>query len=93
MAENSFPSAADIREMNEGQIQAELDGHRQAMFNLRFQLATRKLKNHQGIRTRRRQIARLLTVMREREIEALYAAEIAELQALNTSIGAMEKNG
>jgi large subunit ribosomal protein L29 len=78
--------ASDIREMNEAEIGKHLDDYRQEMFNLRFQIATRKLKNHQRIKAVRRDVARLLTVVREREIEALYAAEIAELQALNASL-------
>jgi len=78
--------ASEIRDMGEREIQAKLDGYRQEMFNLRFQIATRKLKNHQRIKLVRRDIARLQTVMREREIEALYAAEIAELQALSNSL-------
>ena len=78
--------ASDIREMDEAEIQQHLDQYRQEMFNLRFQSATRKLKNHQRIKLVRRDVARLLTVVREREIEALYAAEIAELQALNASL-------
>ena len=78
--------ASDIREMNEAEIKRHLDDYRQEMFNLRFQIATRKLKNHQRIKAVRRDVARLLTVVREREIEALYAAEIAELQALNASL-------
>jgi large subunit ribosomal protein L29 len=78
--------ASEIRDMNEADIQRHLDEYRHELFNLRFQIATRKLKNHQRIKTVRRDMARLLTVIREREIEALYAAEIAELQALNASL-------
>jgi large subunit ribosomal protein L29 len=78
--------ASEIRDMSEADIQRHLDEYRQEMFNLRFQIATRKLKNHQRIKAVRRDVARLLTVVREREIEALYAAEIAELQALNASL-------
>ncbi|HEX6606345.1 MAG TPA: 50S ribosomal protein L29 [Chloroflexia bacterium] len=78
--------ASEIRDMNEAEIQRHLDEYRHELFNLRFQIATRKLKNHQRVKTVRRDMARLLTVIREREIEALYAAEIAELQALNASL-------
>jgi large subunit ribosomal protein L29 len=78
--------ASEIRDMNEAEIQKHLDDFRQEMFNLRFQIATRKLKNHQRIKVVRRDMARLLTVIREREIEALYAAEIAELQRLNAAL-------
>jgi large subunit ribosomal protein L29 len=78
--------ASNIREMDDAEIHRHLDEYRQEMFNLRFQSATRKLKNHQRIKLVRRDVARLLTVVRERDIEALYAAEIAELQALNAPL-------
>ncbi len=79
--------ASEIRDMNAAEIHSKMDGYRQELFNLRFQLATRKLKNHQRMKAVRRDLARLLTVVREREIEALYAAEIAELQALSANHG------
>lgn len=79
--------ASEIRELGEGEIRRHLDEYRQELFNLRFQIATRKLKNHQRIRVVRREIARLHTIVREREIEALYAAEIAELQTLSAPLG------
>ncbi len=79
--------ASEVREMNDAEIHSKLDGFHQELFNLRFQLATRKLKNHQRMKAVRRDLARLLTVVREREIEALYAAEISELQALSAKLG------
>jgi large subunit ribosomal protein L29 len=79
--------ASEVREMNDAEIRSKLDGFRQELFNLRFQLATRKLKNHQRMKAVRRDLARLLTVVREREIEALYAAEISELHALSAKVG------
>jgi large subunit ribosomal protein L29 len=78
--------ASDIRDMGAPEISRRLDEFRQEMFNLRFQIATRKLKNHQRVKLVRRDVARLLTVLREREIEALYAAEIAELQGLSNQL-------
>jgi large subunit ribosomal protein L29 len=86
MGVNEALRATDIRDMNEGEIHVKLDGYRKELFNLRFQVATRQLKNTKRIGTVRRDIARVLTVVREREIEALYAAEIAELQALTTNL-------
>ena len=74
--------ASEIREMNAAQITQHLADYKQEMFNLRFSVATRKLKNHARFQVVRRDVARLLTVLREREIDALHAAEIAELQAL-----------
>ena len=74
--------ASEIRDMNEAEIRQHIANYKQELFNLRLQSATRQLKNHSRYQIVRRDIARLLTVMREREIEAIYAAEIAELQAL-----------
>jgi large subunit ribosomal protein L29 len=64
--------ARDFRAMNELELGNELANHHQELFNLRFQLATRQLKNHQRVRAVRREIARILTVARERELQALY---------------------
>jgi large subunit ribosomal protein L29 len=74
--------ASEIRDMNEAEIRQHIANAKQELFNLRLQGATRQLKNHSRFQVVRRDIARLLTVLREREIEAIYAAEIAELQAL-----------
>lgn len=72
-------SAEHIREMSDTQIQIELDKLREGLWMNRRDLAVRKLTDHQIIQIRRRNIARLLTVQREREIEAI-AAEIVGLQ-------------
>jgi len=64
--------AGEFRAMNDLELAAELEKQHQELFNLRFQLATRQAKNHQRVKTVRREIARLLTVARERELQALY---------------------
>ncbi|HMA35018.1 MAG TPA: 50S ribosomal protein L29 [Chloroflexia bacterium] len=69
-----------IRDLTDREIQARLDKYREDLFRHRLDLSARKLKQHPIVRIKRRNIARLLTALREREIEALYAAEIAELQ-------------
>lgn len=55
-------------------VMAEIEQHiqdgRQELFNLRFQLATRQLKNYKRLREVRHEIARLETLRRELEIEA-----------------------
>lgn len=43
------------------------DAHRE-LFNLRFRLATKQLANHREVRSVKRKIARLKTIMREREL-------------------------
>ncbi len=64
--------ARDFRGMNNLELATELANHHQELFNLRFQLATRQLKNHQRIKVVRREVATMLTVARERELQALY---------------------
>jgi large subunit ribosomal protein L29 len=52
------------------EIDQRLKESRQELFNLRFQLATRQLKNHKRLRQVRHEVARLETLRRELEIEA-----------------------
>lgn len=61
--------ADEFREMEGAKLQEQLDGYYQEMFNLRFQKVTGKLTNtaRQGII--RRDIARIKTVQRERQLE------------------------
>ena len=60
----------DIREMSREEQQKELDSAHQELFNLRFQLATRQLQNYRRITEVRRNIARLMGIIREQEAEA-----------------------
>ena len=69
--------AAEYRDMNENELANELAKNHQELFNLRFQIATRKLKNHQRVRAVKREVARILTVARERELQALYDQAMA----------------
>jgi large subunit ribosomal protein L29 len=71
--------AEDFRNMTDADLVTELENYHQELFNLRFQIATRKLKNHQRVRQVRREIARVLTVARERELQALYDQALAML--------------
>jgi|UniRef100_A0A7C4Y3J6 large subunit ribosomal protein L29 len=58
-----------IRDMTDAEIENTLKTLRKELFNLRFQLATHQLHNPARIRLVRRDIARLLTVKRERELK------------------------
>ena len=62
--------AAEIREMNIESIQEELDDARESLMRLRFQLTTGELTDHTQIRQIRRKIARLITILKEKEGEA-----------------------
>jgi large subunit ribosomal protein L29 len=52
------------------EIAQRIQDGKQELFNLRFQLATRQLKNYKRLRQVRREVARLETLRRELEIEA-----------------------
>jgi large subunit ribosomal protein L29 len=62
--------AKEIREVAESDLQLKLKDARVELFNLRFQLATGQLDNPGKIKNVKRDIARLHTEMRAREIEA-----------------------
>ena len=70
-------TAAELREADESELETRLAEAKQELFNLRFQIVTGQLDNSARIRTVRRDIARLLTVLREKEIEAAEAGENA----------------
>jgi large subunit ribosomal protein L29 len=62
-------NAKDLRDMNERELVEHLAGARKELFGLRFQHATGELENTAGLRTAKRDLARALTVAREREID------------------------
>jgi large subunit ribosomal protein L29 len=65
----------DLTEMNLGELIEELRATKQAALNLRFRNATGQLENTAEIRQTRRQIARINTLIRQREIAAAEAAQ------------------
>jgi large subunit ribosomal protein L29 len=65
--------AEEIHGMSETQLRSALQDARQELFNLRFQIATRKIKNHQRIPQVKKDIARINTALRERELMREYA--------------------
>jgi len=68
--------AAELRDADETELENRLADAKQEMFNLRFQIVTGQLDNSARLRMVRRDIARILTVLREKEIEAAEAGEI-----------------
>lgn len=58
--------AAEIREMTDDEIRQRIDEIREELFRLRFRSATQALENTALIRTLRRDLARLLTIVGER---------------------------
>ena len=62
--------ADEIRELTDEQIRARIDENREEMMNLRFQQSTGELLDTSRFRETRRLVARLETILRERELEA-----------------------
>ena len=60
--------ASDLREMSVDQLEFSLKEARDSLFQLKFQASTEKLDAPSNLRKARRQIARIHTVIREREI-------------------------
>ena len=58
----------DIRAMSDEEVQQELDDTHRALMNLRFRAATMQLANVSEIRKARKRIARIKTVIRERQL-------------------------
>jgi large subunit ribosomal protein L29 len=61
-------SAAELRELEDDELLSRLREAKEELFNLRFQSATGQLDNHRRLQVVRRNIARIYTVMREREL-------------------------
>lgn len=62
-----------VKDLADAELLERLAEARQELFNLRFQHATGQLDNHARLGEARRQIARLATEVREREIAAAEA--------------------
>jgi len=59
--------ARELKELSEEELTRKMAETRQELFNLRFQSATGALENSARLRLAKREIARILTVRRERE--------------------------
>jgi len=58
----------EIRALSSEELKKQLDESHRELLNLRFRLATRQLVNHHEIHNVRKRIARLKTILREREL-------------------------
>ncbi len=59
----------EIRALSTGELAKQLEDAHQELFNLRFRLATKQLVNHRELSRARKQIARLKTIIREKELD------------------------
>ncbi len=60
--------AAELRELPEEELVAKLKEAKAELFNLRVQRATGQLDNHRRLQVVRKDIAKIYTIMREREL-------------------------
>ena len=58
----------EIRDLSPEELVKQLEEAHQELFNLRFRLATRQLVNHREIPRVKKRIARLKTIIKEREL-------------------------
>ena len=68
MARGTGTTAADLRELTDEELVLRVREAKEELFNLRFQMATGQLDNNRRLRTVQHDIARVYTVMREREL-------------------------
>jgi len=64
----TLSQAHDLRALGSDELLGKLRESKEELFNLRFQSATGQLESFGGLRSVRRDIARIYTVMREREL-------------------------
>ena len=75
----SNPAADEARTMTDADLAEAINEAYRELFNLNFQRGTRQLQDPNAPRTARRQIARLRTVLRERQLAAEAGEPIAPL--------------
>ncbi|MBA7627568.1 50S ribosomal protein L29 [subsurface metagenome] len=62
----------EIQALSDEELTKQLEAAHQELFNLRFRLATKQLVNHREIPRVKKKIARLKTIIRERELGIKY---------------------
>jgi len=83
-------SAAVLRTSTEDDLERQLREAKEELFNLRFQAATGQLESHGRLRTVRRDIARIYTVLRERELGIIGFIEPAVVDSETTTAAEAE---
>jgi large subunit ribosomal protein L29 len=63
-----MPTAPELDELNDIDLEGKLREAKEELFNLRFQAATGQLESHGRLRSVKKDIARIYTVVREREL-------------------------
>ena len=68
----------ELRELHDDELETRLREAKEELFNLRFQMATGQLDNNRRLRTVRHDIARIYTILRERELGIRTAPSASE---------------
>jgi large subunit ribosomal protein L29 len=68
-------NTGELRELHDEELQSRLRESKEELFNLRFQMATGQLDNNRRLRLVRHDIARIYTILRERELGLSVAPE------------------
>lgn len=71
-------ATTELDAMDDDALVVELDKAKQELFNLRFQSATGQLESHGRLKAVRRDIARIYTILRERELGIRTAPSVSE---------------
>lgn len=58
----------EFRDLNDSDLAKQLEESHQELFNLRLRLSTKQLVNHREVRRVKKNIARMKTILREREL-------------------------
>ena len=74
---------SELRELHDDELETRLREAKQELFNLRFQMATGQLDNNRQLRTVRHDIARIYTILRERELGLSVAPDQANAEGVN----------
>ena len=69
---------SELRELHDDELETRLREAKEELFNLRFQMATGQLDNNRRLRTVRHDIARIYTILRERELGIRTAPSASE---------------
>ena len=74
-------AASELRELTDDELVLRLRESKEELFNLRFQMATGQLDNNRRLRTVKHDIARIYTILRERELGLSVAPNEDEVSA------------
>ncbi len=72
---SALTPTSELRQLDDEGLKTKLVEAKEELFNLRFQAATGQLESHGRLKAVRREIARLYTIMRERELGIIASDE------------------